>query len=89
MKGNITQEFANIDIKDFLSSRDVCKMLNVSIDTLNRYCMDGKITFYKPNNGNRVFIRKDVVYYLLRYVFTSKDDIIEQAQVRSWKRSVK
>ena len=89
MKGNITQELANTDIKDFLSSRDVCKMLNVSIDTLNRYCMDGKITFYKPNNGKRVFIRKDVVNYLLRYVFTSKDDIIEQAQVRSWKRSVK
>ena len=83
MKGNITQEFANIDIKDFLSSRDVCKMLNVSIDTLNRYCMDGKITFYKPNNGKRVFVRKDVLNYMVLYKFNSKEDIIEQANASS------
>ena len=83
MNGNITQELANTDIKDFLSSRDVCKMLNVSIDTLNRYCMDGKITFYKPNNGNRVFIRKDVLNYLLHYKFNSKEDIIQQAKASS------
>ena len=79
----ITQEFANTDIKDFLSSRDVCRMLNVSIDTLNRYCMDGKITFYKPNNGKRVFIRKDVLNYMVLYKFNSKEDIIEQANASS------
>ena len=79
----ITQEFANTDIKDFLSSRDVCRMLNVSIDTLNRYCMDGKITFYKPNNGKRVFVRKDVLNYMVLYKFNSKEDIIEQANASS------
>lgn len=64
-------------IKEFLSSREVEKMLGIGRDSLNRYCSDGKITYSKPNNGKRIFKRSVVERFLDRNTFLSKEDIKE------------
>ncbi len=77
-KKPVEEKQENNKFQEIMSSRDVCKMLNVSIDTLNRYCMDSKITFYKPNGGNRLFFKKDVLNYLKNHRHPSKADIKQE-----------
>lgn len=60
---------------DYLSSREVEKMLGIGRDSLNRYCGDGKITFSKPNNGKRIFQLSEVERFIKRNTFRSKEDI--------------
>lgn len=71
--------------KDFLSSREVEELLECSRDTLNRYCMDGKITYFKPNRGKRLFLRKDIYNFILKTVHYSKEDLIKQASEKRLK----
>ena len=73
--------------KDFLSSREVEEILECSRDTLNRYCMDGKITYYKPNRGKRLFLRKDIYNFILKTAHYSKEDLIKQATEKRIKRA--
>ena len=60
---------------DILDSRQVEKILHIKRDSLNRLCMDGKISFSKPNNGKRLFFKSDVYKYLYKNRFLSTDDI--------------
>lgn len=71
--------------KDFLSSREVEEILECSRDTLNRYCMDGKITYFKPNRGKRLFLRNDIYNFILKTVHYSKEDLIKQASEKRLK----
>jgi len=71
--------------KDFLSSREVEELLECSRDTLDRYCMDGKITYFKPNRGKRLFLRKDIYNFILKTVHYSKEDLIKQASEKRLK----
>ena len=59
---------------DILDSRQVEKILHIKRDSLNRLCMDGKISFSKPNNGKRLFFKSDVYKYLYKNRFLSTDD---------------
>tara|TARA_A100001015_G_C14515970_1_gene528478 strand:+ start:135 stop:389 length:255 start_codon:yes stop_codon:yes gene_type:complete len=76
-KGNITQNIQDISVEDTMTSRDVCAFLKVGIDALNKYCSAGLITFQKPNGGNRLFLKKDVINYIMdkNHRFPSKADI--------------
>jgi len=73
--------------KDFLSSREVEEILECSRDTLNRYCMDAKITYFKPNRGKRLFLRKDIYNFILKTAHYSKEDLIMQATEKRIKRA--
>lgn len=50
--------------RDVLSSKEVCELLRISIDTLNRYCMNNKIAYSKPSGGKRLFFKKDVLEFI-------------------------
>ena len=50
--------------RDVLSSKEVCELLRVSIDTLNRYCMNNRIAYSKPSGGKRLFLKKDVLEFI-------------------------
>lgn len=68
--------------KDYLSSREVETLIGVGKDTLNRYCTDGKITYSRPNNGKRRFLRQDVIKFINRNTYLSIDDTIERASTK-------
>jgi excisionase family DNA binding protein len=50
----------------FLTSREVEDILQVSRDTLNRYCMNNQIPYHRPSGGKRYFKLSDVTDYLNR-----------------------
>ena len=80
IKGDITQNIQDIDVLDTMTSRDVCSFLKIGTDSLNKYCSAGLITFYKPNGGNRLFLKEDVLNYIKRSDrFPSIADIEEEA----------
>jgi excisionase family DNA binding protein len=49
-----------------LTSREVENILQVSRDTLNRYCMNNQIPYQRPSGGKRYFKLSDVTDYLNR-----------------------
>ena len=49
-----------------LTSREVENILQVSRDTLNRYCMNNQIPYHRPSGGKRYFKLSDVTDYLNR-----------------------
>lgn len=49
--------------RDVLSSKEVCDLLRISIDTLNRYCMYNQIAYTRPSGGKRLFFKKDVLEF--------------------------
>ena len=57
-----------------LKSKDVQRILNVSKSTLDTWCSQGKITYYRPSGGNRVFLVNDVINVLNKGRFVSKAD---------------
>ena len=78
--GDITQNIQDISVEDTMTSRDVCTFLKIGTDSLNKYCSAGLITFYKPNGGNRLFLKEDVLNYIKRSDrFPSIADIEEEA----------
>ena len=51
----------------WLSRKDTCKMLGISMPTLNRYMKDGKITYYKNagyKSAKTKFKEKDVLEFI-------------------------
>jgi excisionase family DNA binding protein len=50
--------------RDVLSSKEVCDLLRISIDTLNRYCMYNQIAYTRPSGGKRLFFKKDVLEFI-------------------------
>ena len=52
--------------RDVLSSKEVCDLLRISIDTLNRYCMNNQIAYTRPSGGKRLFWAKDVLEFANR-----------------------
>jgi len=52
--------------RDVLSSKEVCDLLRISIDTLNRYCMNNQIAYTRPSGGKRLFFKKDVLEFANR-----------------------
>lgn len=52
--------------RDVLSSKEVCDLLRVSIDTLNRYCMNNQIAYTRPSGGKRLFFKNDVFEFANR-----------------------
>jgi excisionase family DNA binding protein len=49
-----------------LTSREVENILQVSRDTLNRYCMKNQIPYHRPSGGKRYFKLSDVTDFLNR-----------------------
>lgn len=49
-----------------LTSREVEGILQVSRDTLNRYCMNNQIPYHRPTGGKRYFKLSDVKDFLNR-----------------------
>ena len=52
--------------RDVLSSKEDCDLLRISIDTLNRYCMNNQIAYTRPSGGKRLFFKKDVLEFANR-----------------------
>ena len=79
--GDITQNIQDISVEDTMTSRDVCSFLKIGTDSLNKYCSAGKITYIRPNGGNRLFLKKDVINYIMdkNHRFPSKADIEREA----------
>ena len=61
--------------KEYLSSREVEKILDVGKDSLNRYCSDGKISYTRPNNGKRLFQKNAVLQFINKNSYPSKDEL--------------
>jgi len=55
----ITRKFDN----DILTSKDVCKLLDIKSNTLDNYCSIGLIAHFKTQR-KRYFYRKDINAYL-------------------------
>ena len=49
--------------KDILTSVEVCKLLNIRLNTLDNYCSQGLIAYSKTQR-KRYFYRKDINAYL-------------------------
>ena len=62
---------------EYLSSREVEKILDVGKDSLNRYCSDGKISYLRPNNGKRLFPKNAVLQFIHKNRYPSKDELSE------------
>lgn len=45
------------------TSKEVCKILDISIRTLDQYCSNGEISYYKPKK-KRMFKQSDVDEFL-------------------------
>jgi len=56
-----------------LTSREVENILQVSRDTLNRYCMNNQIPYHRPTGGKRYFKLSDVTDFLNRNRFETYD----------------
>ena len=48
---------------EFLTMKEVAKMLRVHPVTVNRYCDQGKLTYYQIGHRKR-FVREDILQYL-------------------------
>ena len=56
---------------DILTSVEVCKMLNIRLNTLDNYCSQGLIAYSKTQR-KRYFFRKDIYDYLNRFRVNSQ-----------------
>ena len=52
--------------KDFYTSKEVCRMLNIASNTLDNYCSIGLIAHHKTQR-KRYFYRKDINAYLDKF----------------------
>ena len=57
--------------KDFYSSKEVCKMLKITSNTLDNYCSQGLIAYSKPQR-KRYFFKEDINDFLIKYRVISK-----------------
>ena len=57
--------------KDFYTSKEVCKMLNITSNTLDNYCSQGLIAYSKPQR-KRYFFKEDINDFLSKYRVISK-----------------
>jgi len=65
MKNKIySTKFEEISVNDVLTSREVEKILKVSKDTLNLYCMKNIIPFTRPTMGKRYFLKSDLLKHI-------------------------
>lgn len=60
---------------EYLTSREVEKILGIGKDSLNRYCSDGKISYLRPNNGKRLFPKTAVLQFINKNRYPSKDEL--------------
>ena len=73
LSGGLMRDENNTPLET-LKSKDVQRILNVSKSTLDTWCSQGKITYYRPSGGNRVFLVNDVINVLNKGRFVSKAD---------------
>lgn len=73
LSGGLIRDEKNTPLET-LNSKDVQRILNVSKSTLDTWCSEGKITYYRPSGGNRVFLMSDVLNVLSKGRFVSKAD---------------
>ena len=59
------------NVQDVLTSREAESLLKVSRDTLNRYCMNGTITYTRPTNGKRYFLKSDILNHISKNTFSA------------------
>ena len=57
---------------DFYTSKEVCKMLNITSNTLDNYCSQGLIAYSKPQR-KRYFFKEDINNYLKSYIVRSRN----------------
>ena len=57
---------------DFYTSKEVCKMLNITSNTLDNYCSQGLIAYSKPQR-KRYFFKEDVNNYIRSYTVRSRN----------------
>ena len=57
---------------DFYTSKEVCKMLNITSNTLDNYCSQGLIAYSKPQR-KRYFFKEDVNNYISSYRVRSRN----------------
>ena len=57
---------------DFYTSKEVCKMLNITSNTLDNYCSQGLIAYSKPQR-KRYFFKEDLNNYLKSYIVRSRN----------------
>lgn len=57
--------------KDILTSVEVCKLLNIRLNTLDNYCSQGLIAYSKTQR-KRYFFRSDIYNYLNKYRVNSR-----------------
>ncbi len=50
-------------MKDFLNMRQTAEMLGVHPVTINRYCKQGRITFYQVGSRKR-FLKEDIEKFI-------------------------
>ena len=56
---------------DFYTSKEVCKMLNITSNTLDNYCSQGLIAFSKPQR-KRYFFKEDINNFVKTYRVRSR-----------------
>ena len=55
----------------FYTSKEVCKMLNITSNTLDNYCSQGLIAFSKPQR-KRYFFKEDINDFVKTYRVRSR-----------------
>ena len=67
----ILKRHNNFYNKPHFTSAEVCKYLAICNKTLENYCSDGSIKYYKPN-GVRYFLKEDIDNYIRERAYKNK-----------------
>ena len=70
INNNNTKKWEETSVSDVLTSREAEKILKVSRDTLNRYCMNGTIPYSRPTKGKRYFLKSDILNHIGKNTFS-------------------
>jgi excisionase family DNA binding protein len=65
--------------KEYLTSRELAQVLNITLDSLYHLCSANQISYLKPNGKLIFFKRSDVVIFLERNRIKSVDEITRDA----------